>query len=69
MKVKDLAEKSDKELQQLIRQLEQQLGEAAVELRTKKVTNVKRTHNLKLAKARALTVARQRALTKEENNG
>jgi ribosomal protein L29 len=69
MKIKQIAEKTDRELQQLHQELESQLAEAAIELRTKRVTQVKRIHNLKVDTARVLTIMRQRAITKEENRG
>lgn len=66
MKLNQITEKSDKELQSLVVEQRQALANQVVEFRTKKVSNVKQIKAIKQTIARALTIARQRELTKTE---
>lgn len=59
MKAKEIATKSNKELDQYILDQRRALQDAHVELRTKEVTNVKAIVKIKRNLARALTVQRQ----------
>lgn len=70
MKINQIAEKNDKELDQLIVTTRNELAEAAVEARTKQLPNVKRIWQIKRQLARALTIQRQRQITEmEKDNG
>ena len=70
MKVKEIAEKNPKELTQLINDQRAKLATLVVDLRTKKVSNVKEIAAVKKTIARALTIERQRALSENgENDG
>jgi ribosomal protein L29 len=66
MKLKDIAGKTDKELQDLITDQQKKLAEVVVEMRTKQVTNVKQIHGIKKTIARALTIQSEREITKLE---
>jgi large subunit ribosomal protein L29 len=66
MKLAQIAEKTEKELMQLVSDERKHLSDLVIELRTKKVSNVKEIYSVKKTIARALTVLRQRELTKEE---
>ncbi len=69
MKVKEITQKTDKELMTLLIDSRKKLADAKVELRTKQVSNVKEILALRKTIARVLTVQRERELTKEEANG
>jgi len=66
MKMKDLADKGEKELQDLITKTQGDIVAAAIDLRTKQVPNVKREHSLKKQLARALTLQRERQIAAAE---
>lgn len=66
MKLKDIAQKTDVELQELLVSSRAELAAAVIDSRTKEDKNVKRQAGLKLQIARVLTVSRQRELTKLE---
>ena len=69
LKFKEIAAKSDKELQTMIDDNRKKLAQARIDMRTKQVKNVKEIHSLKLSLAQALTAQRQKLDAKEENNG
>lgn len=75
MKIKQLAEMTNKELAQTIDSQRAKLGDLAIDFRTKKVSNVREVRLVRRTVARALTVQRQRELTvveagdKEKSNG
>lgn len=69
MKIKEITQKTDKELMTLLIDSRKKLAEAKVDLRTKQVSNVKEIMALRKTIARVLTVQRERELTKEEANG
>ncbi len=66
MKLAQIAEKSDKELDSLVSDQRQALASHAIEMRTKKISDVKRTAAIKKVIARALTIQRQRQLSQAE---
>lgn len=63
MKLAQIVEQSDKELEQLLKTSRESLAEAMVQLRTQKVPNVKQIAGIKKTIARVQTIERQRALT------
>lgn len=65
MKLNEIMQKSDQELETLIRDTRQALAEAVMESRTKQVNNVKVFASHKRTIARALTAQRQRQLQEE----
>ncbi len=65
MKLSIITDKTSKELSAFIQDQQKALAEHAVEMRTKKVNNVKQTAALKKTIAQALTVKRQRELAEE----
>ncbi|HSH31517.1 MAG TPA: 50S ribosomal protein L29 [Candidatus Saccharimonadales bacterium] len=67
IKLRDIAEKTDAELELLINEQRARLAQIALELRTKKVTHVKEAAGAKRTIARALTIKRQRQTTQLEN--
>ncbi len=67
MKLAEIVEKSDKELEQLISERRGRLADLQIEMRTKKVTNIKEIQTVKKAIAQALTIARQREISRLEN--
>jgi ribosomal protein L29 len=69
MKIKEVVNKSDKELENLVADTRKQLAQLAIDMRTKQIPNVKQKLHLRTTLSRALTVQRQRQLEKEENNG
>ena len=70
MKLKELTEKNDKELTQLIADQRSKVAQLYVDIRTKKVDNIKEIWAAKRTIARALTIQKQRTLTENgENNG
>ena len=68
MKHKDITQKSDKELQTLLSDKRKELGQLAIDMKTKQIPNTKQVRSIKKTIARTLTVQRERQL-KEENNG
>jgi large subunit ribosomal protein L29 len=73
MKLKDITQKTDKELATMLIEARKNLADAKVDMRTKQVANVKQINALKKTVARVLTIQQQRRLqgqdTKEEANG
>lgn len=69
MKHKDIAQKSDKELEMLLSENRKQLDQVRIDMRTKQLNNVKQIFALKKTIARVLTVQSERAIKKEEANG
>jgi ribosomal protein L29 len=70
MKIRDITEKTTPELEQLATDQRTKLGELHVNMRTKKVENIKEIAATKRTIARALTVLRLRELTElEKDNG
>ncbi|MBW3538397.1 50S ribosomal protein L29 [Candidatus Parcubacteria bacterium] len=67
MKLREIAEKTDGELEQLAAEQRSRLAQIALERRTKKVTNVKEAAGVKRTIARALTIKRQRHIAQLEN--
>lgn len=68
MKMKDIAQKTDQELTTVLADTQKQLGQLALEMRTKQIKNVKQIWALKRTQARVLTVQREREL-KEVTSG
>ena len=68
MKLADIAQMNDKELNELIIKQRTALSEAVIEARTKEVKNVKTQYAIKRTIARALTIARQREIVALETN-
>jgi ribosomal protein L29 len=66
MKIAKIVEKSDSELAQLLTDTKGELAKLAIEMRTKKVSNIKQTNSLRKIVARALTIQREREITKLE---
>jgi ribosomal protein L29 len=66
MKLQDITKKTDQELTDLIVSEREALSKAVIESRTKEVKNVKALAAHKKTIARALTIAREREITKEE---
>jgi ribosomal protein L29 len=66
MKLAKITEKNDKELEALITDSRAKVASLVIDLRTKKVTNVKELNQVKKTLARALTVTRQRELKLQE---
>lgn len=69
MKMNEITQKNDKELQTLLADSRKQLASLAIDMRTKQVGNVKQIAAVKKTIARTLTALNQRQATKEENNG
>lgn len=67
MKLREIAERTDKELTQLITDTQDQIASARVDLRTKQVPNVKQIKALRKTLAQAKTIARQREIGAEES--
>jgi len=68
MKMKDISQKTDQELTAVLADTQKQLGQLALEMRTKQIKNVKQIWALKRTRARVLTAQREREL-KEVTNG
>lgn len=68
MKLADIAQMNDKELNELIIKQRVALAEAVIEAKTKEVRNVKTQYAIKRTIARALTIARQREIVALETN-
>lgn len=66
MKLVEITRKTDQELTTLITEERAALAQAVIDSRTKEVKNVKVIHAHKLNLARALTIARERALAGQE---
>jgi ribosomal protein L29 len=66
MKLTDITKKTDQELAELITTERDALAKSVVESRTKEIKNVKTLAAHKKTIARALTIARERELAKEE---
>ena len=66
MKLAEIMNKNDQDLAKLVSELRQQIADAAVEVRTKEVKNVKQVTGLKKSLARALTITRERQIAQEE---
>ncbi|MBI2797692.1 50S ribosomal protein L29 [Candidatus Saccharibacteria bacterium] len=64
MKAKELRNKSNKELQKDLQELQAGLATAAVDYRTKEIKNVKQIHNIKKDIARVLTILHQQEMEK-----
>jgi large subunit ribosomal protein L29 len=69
MKMRDIKEKNDKELLALIDETRKQLHDSRIDMRTKKVSNVKQIDSVKKTLARIMTEQRSRELKQEEQNG
>lgn len=70
MKLADIRTKSDKELQTLLTDSRKALADAAVDIRTKQVSNVKQIAGIKKTIARTITEQKEREFKKlEESNG
>lgn len=70
IKVADLKQKNDQELQALLAETKSSAAKLVVEMRTQKVPNVKQLAAYKRTVARILTIMRERELTKlEESHG
>lgn len=68
IKLKELQNKTEKELADLVNEQRQKLRQLSVDSRTKKVTNVKEFSHFKKNIARVLTLQRQKQL-EGENDG
>ncbi len=68
MKLADIAQMNDKELNELIVKQRVALAEAVIEAKTKEVRNVKTQYAIKRTIARAQTIARQREIIALETN-
>jgi ribosomal protein L29 len=66
MKLKDITAKTDQELATLIISEREAYAKAVIESRTKEIKNVKILAAHKKTIARALTIAREREIIKEE---
>lgn len=66
MKLQDITKKTDQELTDFIASERKALEQAIIDSRTKEVKNVKILAAHKKAIARALTIARERQIAKEE---
>ena len=69
LKRQEIQGKTAAELESLVAEQRQKLGQLVVESRTKKLTNVKEFSHYKKNIARGLTRLRQLQLEKEEQNG
>ena len=68
MKLADIAQMNDKELNELVSKQRMALAEAVIEARTKEVKNVQTQYGIKRTIARALTIQRQREIIALETN-
>jgi ribosomal protein L29 len=66
MKLTEITNKTDQELHDFITSERKALEQAVIDSRTKEVKNVKALAAHKKSIARALTIAREREITKEE---
>ena len=66
MKLQDITKKTDQELTEFITTERKALEQAVIDSRTKEVKNVKALAAHKKSIARALTIAREREIAKEE---
>ena len=66
MKLPEITKKTDAELKTLITEARADLAKAVIDSRTKEVKDVKQIGRLKKTIARALTIAREREIAKEE---
>ncbi len=66
MKLQDITKKNDVELAELLKTARADLAKSVIESRTKEVRNVKQLSHHKKTIARALTIAREREITKLE---
>ncbi len=66
MKLADITKKTDNELTELIRTERETLAKAIIDSRTKETKNVKILTGHKKTIARALTIAREREIAREE---
>ena len=66
MKLAEITTKNDQELATLVTDLRAQIAAATIELRTKEVKNVKAIAGLKHTLAQALTLLREREISREE---
>lgn len=69
MKIAEINQKTDNELQTLLDESRKKLAEARLELRTKQVSNVKQVKALRKTIAQVLTVQSVKQAAKEEANG
>ncbi len=67
MKTTDLRNKNPKELTQFAEDTKKRLAEIAIELRTKKVANIKEMGSLKKDLARALTIAHEQTAKEQKS--
>ncbi len=67
MKIKEIAEKKDKELDKFINDSKGKLLKLSFDVRTKESNKVRELRAIKKDIAKALTVKRQRELVAEEN--
>lgn len=66
MRLAEITEKSDKELENLVLEQRQALAKHLIDMRTKKVPNIKQTAAIKRIIAQSLTIKRQRELSVSE---
>lgn len=66
MKLTDIAQKNDAELQVFVDESRGKLAQTVIDARTKEMNNVKALAGIKRSIARALTIQRQRELSKQE---
>ncbi len=66
MKLQDITKLNETELASLITSTQVELSTAVIESRTKEIKDVKQIGRLKKTIARALTIAREREIIKEE---
>ncbi len=67
MKIKEIAQKKDKELDKFIKDSKEKLLKLHFDVATKESNKVRDIRKLKKDLARALTVKRERELVKEDN--
>jgi ribosomal protein L29 len=67
VKLREITAKNDHELTDLIRTEREALAKAVIDSRTKETKNVKVLHAHKVTIARALTIQRERDITKAEH--
>ena len=67
MKLREITDKTDAELGTLLNEQSSRLEALVIEMRTKKVTNVKEAYSLKKTIARIMTIQRQRAISRLED--
>ena len=68
MKMKEITQKTDKELDTMLRENRKQLSQIVIDSRTKQTSNVKQIAAVKKTIARLLTEQKQREINLEEKN-